>query len=99
MLTYELPPEKAHKVYLDHLAQPAANCNRGTFHIGRNDFIKIPQTTEQKYNFFKGREKNVPYFGDLNDAEYDPKDQEIFEKLKEEVKAQGANLSLDKQKR
>ena len=53
-------------------------------------------TTEQKYGFFKGREKSVPYFGDLDGEDFDAADKDTFEKLKGEVRAQGENLSLDK---
>lgn len=53
-------------------------------------------TTAQKYSFFKGREKSVPYFGELDGADFDPADKDTFEKLKGEVRAQGENLSLDK---
>ena len=56
-------------------------------------------TTEQKYGFFKGREKSVPYFGELDHEDFDAADMDAFEKLKGEVRAQGENLSLDKQKR
>ena len=49
----------------------------------------------KKYNFFKGRKKGDPNFGDLENADHDPADIEMFEKMKMEVKAQGAVISLE----
>ena len=50
----------------------------------------------QRYSFFKGRKRDDPNFGELNEEACDPADVALFDKLKTDVKASGAHISLDK---
>ena len=97
MLTYDLSAEEKHKKYLAHLAEPSGSCMKGGVKLASDLHLqKVRMTTEQKYGFFKGREKSVPFFGELDGEDFDAADKDTFEKLKGEVRAQGENLSLDK---
>ena len=78
--------------YLSKLAEPT---KRNIFKIGFSS-KRFPMSGDQRYNIFKGRKRNDPNFGELNEEAYDPADVALFDKLKTDVKASGAHISLDK---